>query len=298
MSEPLAAALAEVGEGRTVLLVDEITNPQEGMLCCAADRTTPDAVSFMAVNGRGLVCVVLTAERMRKLGIRLLTPETGRGQPAFGASFEASDGVTTGISARDRATTIHAAVAENAQPEDIIMPGHIFPVQARPGGVLLHAGLFEGAMDLVSLAGCRQAAAVCTVLGADGEIADEATLRRLSEAHGLTIIGLGEIVEQRLRAETLVRRISEADMPTSFGATFRAVVYQNSIDHYEHIAGQAASGIQQVALDTGIPCHFGVLTCDNEEQALARSGSNGNVGREAVEAAIETVLTLRAINPD
>lgn len=235
MTGPLAAALGEISSGHTVLLVDTEGASKEGMLCCAADSVTAEAVSFMAVHGRGLVCLVLTGDQMRRLGIRLLESEGGRAQPAFGASFEASTGVTTGISAADRATTIRAAVAEDAQPSDIVMPGHVFPVMGTPGGVLARSGLFEGALDLVTLAGRRPAAVVCTVLGADGEIADGAVLERVGADHGLCIVPLEEIVEQRLRSETLVRRISEADVPTAFGATFRAIVYQNSIDRYEHI---------------------------------------------------------------
>jgi 3,4-dihydroxy 2-butanone 4-phosphate synthase/GTP cyclohydrolase II len=219
-----------------VLLVDEDPDPREGMLCCAAEEISAEAVNFMAMHGRGLVCMVVTAERMRRLGIPVLAPEMGGSQPAFGASIEARDGVTTGISAADRATTIRTAIAERAEPGDIVMPGHVFPVQARPGGVLVRAGLFEGALDLVRLAGGTPAAVVCTVLAEDGEVARGGALQQLSHDHRLPIVGLGEIVAHRLRAETLVHRIAEAELPTAFDATFRAIVYQNSIDRYEHIA--------------------------------------------------------------
>jgi len=237
MADPIAAALADIRDGRAVLLVDQEENPGEGMVSAAADQVSPELINFMALECRGLVCVVLTAERMRTLGIPLLArDEGGDGKPAFGASIEASEGVTTGISAADRATTIRVAAAEDARAGDVIMPGHIFPVQACPGGVLARPRLFEGAIDLVRLAGRPPAAAVCTVLGRDGELASATELRRMSEDHGLNIVSLGDIVARRLRSETLVRRIAEAELPTAFGATFRAIVYRNSVDRYEHMA--------------------------------------------------------------
>jgi 3,4-dihydroxy 2-butanone 4-phosphate synthase/GTP cyclohydrolase II len=245
MIASLTPALASLGAGRTVLLVDDRDSPGEGMLCCAAAQVSAASVSFMAAHARGLVCVVMTGSRIRRLGIRLLTPEGSRGLPSFGASFEASRGVTTGISAADRAATIRAAVAPDAEAGDIVMPGHVFPVQATAGGVLARPGLHEAALDLVTLAGAGPAAVVCTVLNADGEVASGADLARLGAEHGLPTVALGDVLEQRLRAETLVSRISEADLPSGFGATFRAVVYQNSIDRYEHIAlvlGEVGSG--------------------------------------------------------
>ncbi len=236
MVAPLDTVLSDVRDGRVVLLVDREAEPGEGMLCVAADRVTPDVVNFMASSGRGLVCLVMTEERMQRLAIPLLAPDTGRGQPAFGASIEARDGVTTGISAADRAKTILTAVAADADGDSIVMPGHIFPIQARPGGVLVRAGLSEGALDLVRLAGRTSAAAVCTVLGEDGDVADVAALERLSRDHHLCIVELGEIVAERLRSETLVRRTATAELPTAFDAKFQAIIYRNSIDHQEHVA--------------------------------------------------------------
>ena len=236
MGVPLALALSDISGGRTVLVVDDETAPTEGMLCAAAEQVSPDTVSFMALHGRGLVCVVLTAERMRRLGLRLLGPDERRGGTAFGPSFEASRGVTTGISAADRAATLRAAAAADAQPSDVVMPGHVFPIQGTPGGVLARAGLSEAALDLVQLAGRGQAAVVCAVLDARGELASGEELLRIAEELRLPVVALGDVVEQRLRCETLVQRISEAELPTAFGATFKAIVYQNSIDRYEHIA--------------------------------------------------------------
>jgi 3,4-dihydroxy 2-butanone 4-phosphate synthase/GTP cyclohydrolase II len=236
MAVLLDTVVGEIRDGRVVLLIDREAEPGEGMLCVAADRVTPDVINFMASSARGLICLVMTEDDMRRLGIPLLAPDSGRGQPAFGASIEARDGVTTGISASDRATTILAAVGENAPPDGIVMPGHVFPVQARAGGVLMRAGLFEGALDLVRLAGRSPSAAVCTVLGEDGEIAGVAELERFGRAHDLRVVELRDIVAQRLRKETLVRRTATADLPTAFGASFRAIVYHNSIDQHEHLA--------------------------------------------------------------
>jgi len=260
MADPIAAALADIRDGRAVLLVDQEANPGEGMVSAAADRVSPELVNFMALDCRGLVCVVLTAERMRTLGIPLLARDEAGGKPAFGASIEASEGVTTGISAADRATTIRVAAAEDARAGDVIMPGHVFPVQACPGGVLARPRLFEGAIDLVRLAGRTPAAVVCTVLGEDGELAGAAELRRMSEDHNLRMVGLGEIAARRLRSEALVRRIAEAELPTAFGATFRAIVYCNSVDRFEHIA--LVLGAEEGQGKTLVRVHSQCLTGD------------------------------------
>jgi 3,4-dihydroxy 2-butanone 4-phosphate synthase/GTP cyclohydrolase II len=283
METPLARAIAAIEAGRIVLLVDEESDRPEGLLCSAAERVTPDVVSFMAVHARGLVCLALTPERMETLGVEPPATEAG-GQPRFGPSFEAARGVTTGISAADRATTIRAAVADDAAPRDLVMPGHVVPVQARAGGVLARAGLVEGAVDLMRLAGCKPAAVACTVLGADGDVADAEALRTLGAAHGLCTVALGEIVAERLRAETLVRRVGEVELPTTFGPTFRAIVYQNSIDHHEHIA--LVLGHPDPAAAVLVRVHSQCLTgdvlgserCDCGEQlgeAVARIGEEG-----------------------
>jgi 3,4-dihydroxy 2-butanone 4-phosphate synthase/GTP cyclohydrolase II len=261
MAAPLSTALAEIRVGRTVLLLDEEATAPDGMLCCAADTVTADSVAFMAVHGRGLICLVMLPERMRKLGIRLLASRGGgHEQPAFGASFEARRGVTTGISAADRATTIRTAIAEHTGAEDIVMPGHVIPVQAHPGGVLARATLFEGALDLVRLSGCASAAVACSVLGPDGEVADTEGLLRLGREQGLSVVGLADIVAERLRAETLVRRVAEAALPTAFGGTFRAIVYQNSIDRYEHMA--LVAGDVDPESDVLVRIHSQCLTGD------------------------------------
>jgi 3,4-dihydroxy 2-butanone 4-phosphate synthase/GTP cyclohydrolase II len=260
VADSLKNALSEIRSGRTLLLLAEEGARPEGMLCCAAEQVTPEAIAFMAVHGRGLVCLVITPERMRKLGIRLLASDQGQAQPAFGASFEARQGVTTGISASDRATTIRTALAEDAGPEHIVMPGHVIPVQACPGGVLARPDLFEGALDLVRLAGCKPAAVGCTVLAEDGEVAAADALTRLAREQGLCVVNLGDIVAERLRSETLVRRVGEAELPTTLGGSFRAIVYANSIDRHEHMA--LVSGELDPDTDVLVRVHSQCLTGD------------------------------------
>ncbi len=260
MSDSLKSALGEIRSGRTLLVLAEEDGPQEGMLCCAAELVTADAIAFMAVHGRGLVCLVVTPERMRKLGIRLLASDQGQAQPAFGASFEARQGVTTGISAADRATTIRTAVAEHTGPEHIVMPGHVIPVQACAGGVLARANLYEGALDLVRLAGCMPAAVGCTVLAPDGEVAGADVLGRLAREQGLCVVNLEDIVAERLRSETLVRRVGEAELPSALGGTFRAIVYENSIDRHQHMA--LVSGDLDPEAEVLVRVHSQCLTGD------------------------------------
>jgi 3,4-dihydroxy 2-butanone 4-phosphate synthase/GTP cyclohydrolase II len=227
-------AMEDIRQGRMVILADGVQG--EADLCMAADLITPDAVNFMATHARGLVCLCLTQERMRALGIPLMVPEGVSGRHPFGASIEARHGVTTGISAADRATTIQAVMADNAGPADIVMPGHIFPVMARAGGVLVRAALTEASVDLVRLAGRKPAATVCAILDDNGTLAARADLDALAELFELRIIEVAEVVAYRLRKESLVHRVADAPITTAFGGKFRTVVYRNDVDTHEHIA--------------------------------------------------------------
>src|SRR5207249_1063281 len=167
-------------------------------------------INFLVTHARGLVCLVLPPERMRQLGIPLIPPAPGRAMPAYCASIEARRGVSTGISASDRATTVLAAVAPDAKPADLVMPGHVTPIQATPGGTLVHAGLPEAASDLARLAGLGSAAVICAVLGPSGDLATAAELAALAGAHGLPRVGITEVIHMRLRSDTLVQRVAEA----------------------------------------------------------------------------------------
>jgi 3,4-dihydroxy 2-butanone 4-phosphate synthase/GTP cyclohydrolase II len=230
----------EVGErlrmGGLVLLIDSATEPPEAVLACAASRVTPGAINFMATHGRGLVCLALTRERMRRLGIPLMASELSAGLPAYGASIEARRGVSTGISAGDRATTILAAVAPDATSSDLVMPGHITPIQVVSGGSLVRAALPEAASDLARLAGAGVEAVLCEVLGRDGNLASAAELQSVAREHALPVVTITDVVQMRLRSDTLVRRRAEAVLPLREGSTFRAIVYDNSVDQQQHMA--------------------------------------------------------------
>jgi 3,4-dihydroxy 2-butanone 4-phosphate synthase / GTP cyclohydrolase II len=233
--ERIEDAMQDIRKGRMVVLADGAQG--EADLCMAAELVTPDAVNFMATHARGLVCLCLTQERMRALAIPLMVPEGGvAGRHPFGASIEARRGVSTGISAADRATTIQAVMADDATPADIVMPGHIFPVMARAGGVLVRAGLTEASVDFVRMAGCKPAAAVCAILDDDGTLAGRDDLTALAELFELKIVEVAEVVAYRLRKESLVHRAADAPITTAFGGKFRTVVYRNDVDAHEHIA--------------------------------------------------------------
>ena len=230
-------ALQELRDGKMVVLVDDQSKSGEADLCLAAELTTPDDVNFMATYGRGLVCLAMTEEKLRELGIPLL----GQGhllahQRVFGASIEARLGVTTGISAYDRAVTITVAVRDDARPEDIVMPGHVHPVVAHRGGVLARSGLSEGAVDLARLAGLKPSATLCTILQDDGDVAQGEDLEKFARQHHLKIVSLSSLITHRLRTETLVHRVSEGDLTSPFGGKFRAIVYRTEVDKHEHLA--------------------------------------------------------------
>jgi 3,4-dihydroxy 2-butanone 4-phosphate synthase/GTP cyclohydrolase II len=228
-------ALAELREGRLLILAGG--EEGEAHLCLAAEHVTPEAINVMATHARGLVCLNLTEERMRALGIPLMVPDLPSGaRRPFGASIEARRGVSTGISARDRATTIRAAMAPGAGPDDLVMPGHVFPVVGRKGGVLVRAGLTEASIDLARLAGLEPAAAVCAILRDDGTLAEQEDLEALAELFGIRIVAIPDLVAHRLRNESLVHRIAERTIAVRGGRRFRAVVFRNDVDPHEHIA--------------------------------------------------------------
>jgi len=234
---PVEEALHDLREGKIVILVDDQSKQGEADLCLAAELTTPAGVNFMATHGRGLVCLAITEEKLRELGIPLL----GHGhlpshQRVFGASIEARRGVTTGISAYDRAVTITVAVRDDAGPDDIVMPGHVHPLVAHRSGVLARSGLSEGAVDLTRLAGLKPAATLCTILREDGEVAQGEALEEFARQHSLKIVSLSSLITHRLRTETLVHRVSEGDIMSPFGGKFHAIIYRTDVDTHEHIA--------------------------------------------------------------
>ena len=252
--------LERLRAGELVLLVDDAVEPPDAVVACAAARVTPAAINFMATHARGLVCLVLTAERMRQLGIPVIPAAAGTPGPAYGASIEARHGVSTGISAADRATTILAAVAPNATPADVVMPGHVSPIQLVRGGTLVQATLPEAASDLVRLAGVGPEAVVCVVLGREGNLATAAELDALATTHRLARMSVTDVIHMRLRSDTLVRRVGEALLPLRSGPTFRAILYDNAVDHHQHMA--LVLGDVQGQGDVLIRMHSECLTGD------------------------------------
>jgi 3,4-dihydroxy 2-butanone 4-phosphate synthase/GTP cyclohydrolase II len=229
-------AIDEIRRGRMVILMDDKNRENEGDLCMAAEKATPEAINFMARYGRGLVCLTLTEERVRHLGLHMMVSEnTSPFGTAFTVSIDGVKNVTTGISASDRANTILAAVADSGVPEDLVTPGHIFPLRARNGGVLVRAGQTEGSVDLARLAGLRPSGVICEVINDDGTMARLPDLEKFAAEHGLLVVTIADLIQYRLQNDSLVYRVASARLPTRFG-DFQAVVYNTHVDPSEHLA--------------------------------------------------------------
>ena len=222
--------------GKMIILVDNEDRENEGDLVVAADYCTPEVINFMAMHGRGLICTPMTWERASDLGLNLMVKEnTDKYCTAFTVSVDAKEGTTTGISAHDRAHTVRVLIDERTRPEDLRKPGHIFPLAARNGGVLVRAGHSEGAVDLARLAGLKPAGVICEILREDGTMARRPDLDRFAEKHGLKIATISDLIKYRQRKEKLVRKTSSADLPTAFG-DFKVFTYETEIDASIHIA--------------------------------------------------------------
>ncbi len=231
------SALEEIRQGRMVILTDDEDRENEGDLTMAAEKVTPEAVNFMTKYGRGLVCLSMTPQMIDRLDLQLMAPNNkSRFQTAFTVSIEAARGVTTGISAYDRAITILTAIDKDASPRDIISPGHVFPLRARGGGVLVRAGQTEGSVDLARLAGLTPAGVICEVMKDDGAMARLPDLMEVAEEHDLRICTVKDIIRYRMRTERLVRRAAATVLPTDFGGDFKLYVYENDVDNLEHVA--------------------------------------------------------------
>jgi len=237
MIHKIEAALEDIRQGKMVILVDDEDRENEGDLTMAAEKITPEAINFMAKYGRGLICLSLTDQRLNELRLPMMVSEnTSRFQTAFTISIDARQGVTTGISAADRATTILTAVNDNTQPEDLVSPGHIFPLRAREGGVLVRTGQTEGSVDLARLAALKPAGVICEIMKDDGTMARMPDLLVFAQDHGLKIVTIADLIKYRLNKESLVRRIVIATIPTKYGGVFTAIAYENDVDPYHHIA--------------------------------------------------------------
>jgi len=230
-------AIKDIKAGRMVILVDDEDRENEGDLTMAAEAVTPEAINFMAKHGRGLICLSMTGEKIDSLNLPLMVEHnTSSFQTGFTVSIEARCGVTTGISAADRATTILTAVADDAQPTDLVRPGHVFPLRGRNGGVMVRAGQTEGSIDLARLSGLKPAGVICEVMDEDGSMARMPALGEFSEKHGIGICTIADLIEYRMRKESFVRRSAETIIPTSIAGEFKAVVYENDVDDLLHIA--------------------------------------------------------------
>ena len=233
----IVEVLEQIKNGRTVILVDEEGEDSEGYFCAAAEKITPEAINFMLHFGRGLVCLTLTEDRMKQLGIPLMVQESSSatGNP-FGASISVRWDGGSGASAAARAATIGAAVAKETKRGDLVVPGYVFPIQARAGGVLVRSGHVEASVDLARLAGLQPGAVICQILQDDGSLALMPHLTGLALKHELKIASIADLIAYRLRGECLVKRVAEAVFPTIHGGTYKAIVYSNNIDSYEHMA--------------------------------------------------------------
>ena len=269
----LSVALAELKKGGMVVLVDDENRENEGDLVVAAEFATPEVVKFMAVHGRGLICLALTGAQVDRLGLPpMVASNKARRSTAFTVSIEAKEGITTGISSFDRAHTILTAINPNVVAGDIVSPGHVFPLRAKEGGVLVRNGHTEGAIDLMTLAGLQPAAVICEVMGEDGHMARRPELQVFAQTHGLPILTIEELVAHRQRTEELVEEVAQAELPSSLtSAPLQVHAFRSLVDGVEHLAIVKPSTTGKTPL---VRIHsecltgdaFGSLRCDCGQQ--------------------------------
>jgi 3,4-dihydroxy 2-butanone 4-phosphate synthase / GTP cyclohydrolase II len=253
-------AIRDIKKGKFIILVDDEDRENEGDLVIAAEKVTPHAINFMAKHARGLICLALTPERVEELQLPQQAVEnTATFGTAFTVSIDARKDITTGISAADRATTVHVAIDPKTKPSDLARPGHIFPLKAQQGGVLKRAGQTEGSVDLARLAGLYPAGVICEIMNEDGTMARVPELAKFAKLHKLKMVTIKALIEYRMRRETFVKRMASARLPTMFGE-FEAVAFENQVDNVTHIA------LVKGRVDSGEPTlvrvHSGCLTAD------------------------------------
>jgi|DewCreStandDraft_2_1066082.scaffolds.fasta_scaffold00024_136 3,4-dihydroxy 2-butanone 4-phosphate synthase/GTP cyclohydrolase II len=261
-------AIEDFRQGKFVIIVDDASRENEGDLAIAAEKVTPEAINFMARYARGLICLPIIGKRLDELQIPMMVQEnTAKYRTAFTVSIEARHGVTTGISAYDRAATVKAVLDPRTRPEDLVRPGHMFPIRAHEGGVLVRAGHTEASVDLAKLAGLYPAAVICEIMNEDGTMARLPELEAFAQQHGLKIISVAQLIEYRRRREKLVRRLAEARLPTPF-AEFTIIGYENCLNGEQHVAlilGDVATD-EPVLVRMHSECLtgdvFGSLRCD------------------------------------
>lgn len=284
MLASITEAIEDIKVGRVVIIIDDESRENEGDLAMAAEKVTPEAINFMSKHGRGLICLPIIGQRLDELRIPLMVQHnTSRYSTAFTVSIEAKDKVSTGISAFDRAQTIKAVLDPDTKPEDLVQPGHVFPIRAREGGVLVRAGHTEAIVDLAKLAGCYPAGVICEIMDEDGHMATVPELEAMAEKYSLKIISIAELIAYRHRHEKLVQKVTEAKLPTRYGE-FMAAAYKSIVDPAEHVAlvKGDVSGDEPVLVRVHSECLTGdvfeSLRCDCGEQiklAMQRISEEG-----------------------
>jgi 3,4-dihydroxy 2-butanone 4-phosphate synthase/GTP cyclohydrolase II len=292
---PLASiedAAADIRDGRMIIIVDDENRENEGDLVCAAEKVTPEIINFMATHARGLICLPLTEERCDELHLTMqVADNTSFLGTAFTVSIEARRGVTTGISASDRATTILTAVDKRTRPQDLARPGHVFPLRARKGGVLVRPGQTEASVDMARIAGLSPAGVICEIMNADGTMARLPQLEEFAREHDLKIISVADLVRYRMQKETLIRRAAETLMPTVYGQ-FRAIAFENVINGEVHLA--MVMGDITGAEPVLVRVHTQNVTCDMFGSLIGDSGFQLQSALEKIAAAGRgVVLYLR-----
>lgn len=279
-------ALEDIKAGKQIILVDDEDRENEGDLFMAAEKCTAEDVNFMATHGRGLICLTLTSEHLDQMKLPMMVQNnTCPFETAFTVTIEAASGVTTGISAADRARTIRVAASPDVKPSDLTSPGHVFPLRARPGGVLVRTGQTEGSVDMCRLAGLAPAGVICEIMKEDGTMARMPDLEIYAEKHNLKICTIADLVAYRMQKDTLVHRAAEVKMPTRFGGDFTTVVYRNDVDAHEHVAmvKGTINPDEPVLVRVHSECLtgdvFGSMRCDCGSQlhaAMQQVGREGN----------------------
>jgi len=291
-SERVEQALADIRAGKFVILIDDEDRENEGDLCMAAEHVTPEAINFMVLHGRGLVCLTLTEEQVKRLDLPMMGAP-GRTGPKLGTAFtvsiEAREGVTTGISAADRAHTIRVAANQQARPEHVVVPGHVFPLQARHGGVLVRAGQTEGSVDLARLAGLAPAGVICEIIRDDGAMARLPDLEEFAERHGLRVLTIADLIAHRLRTERLVHVVTEQEVVLDqTGTSWRAVVFGSVPDHKQVLA--LVKGRIEPGELTLCRMHKGALLSDVFSSSVGHGGQMLDRAIRAIEQAGKGVV--------
>jgi 3,4-dihydroxy 2-butanone 4-phosphate synthase/GTP cyclohydrolase II len=285
---PIEVAIAAIREGKMVVVVDDEDRENEGDLTIAAERVTPDTINFMVTHGRGQVCLALTPERLDALEIPLEVPvNSSLRETAACVSIDARGKTTTGISAADRAATVQVAIAPDTQPQDLLRPGHLFPLRARQGGVLVRSGHTEAAVDLARLAGLNPSGVICEIMSKDGTMARVPELTKFARRHGLLLVTIADLINYRMRTERLVRKVAEARLPTEFGH-FQVVAFESPLDGETHIA--LVRGALGDGLDVMVRVHSKCLTGDVFHSARCDCGQQLTTAMQRIAAEGRGVL--------